>query len=361
MSQLQNVKFDLIRYANCWEDADILAEALNVTPGAKVLSIASAGDNSFSLLTGKPELVVAVDISKVQLYLVELKKAAISQMAHKEYMQFAGFIPSHDRINKYKNIAHLLSPAAHTYWDAHQQEIEKGIIYNGKFEKYFRIFSKYVLPLTNSRSTTKELVREKTAVEQKLFYDTTWNNWRWRFLIKIFFGKLIMGRLGRDPAFLEHVNISVGEYIFNRTAEHISGLNVQNNCYDDFILFGKFNHLPNYVRENNYNVIKSHIDRLHIFEGYAETAGKEFGPFTHLNLSNIFEYMDPAMFTQVATGIINASAPGAVLAYWNLMVQRRISEIFPEQLTYNQTMSETLTKKDKCFFYNRFIVDKLES
>lgn len=361
MSQLENVKFDLIRYANCWEDADILVEALGVLPGAKVLSIASAGDNSFSLLAGKPELVVAVDISKVQLYLVELKKAAISQMNHQEYLGFAGFLPGNDRIGKYKQLAQLLSPSAQAYWNAHLPEIQKGIIYNGKFEKYFRIFSKYVLPLTNSRSRTRELTRNKSAAEQKSFYDNTWNNWRWRFLVKIFFGKLIMGRLGRDPAFLQHVNISVGEYIFQRTSEHISGLNVQNNCYDDFILFGRFIQLPHYAREHNYNIIKAHIDRLHIFEGFAESAGKEFGPFTHLNLSNIFEYMDPAMFKQVASGIINASAPGAVLAYWNLMVQRRISEQFPEQVSYNKMLSEELTSKDKCFFYNRFIVDKLNS
>ena len=40
--------FDLVRYANCWEDADILLEALAVKQGDRCLSIASAGDNSSS-------------------------------------------------------------------------------------------------------------------------------------------------------------------------------------------------------------------------------------------------------------------------------------------------------------------------
>ena len=39
--------FQFIRYANCWEDADILSEALDVAENKKFLSIASAGDNSF--------------------------------------------------------------------------------------------------------------------------------------------------------------------------------------------------------------------------------------------------------------------------------------------------------------------------
>ncbi|MGV2481690.1 UNVERIFIED_CONTAM: DUF3419 family protein, partial [Salmonella enterica subsp. enterica serovar Weltevreden] len=45
---IQHVDFNLIRYANCWEDADILSEALDIPTGKRILSIASAGDNSFS-------------------------------------------------------------------------------------------------------------------------------------------------------------------------------------------------------------------------------------------------------------------------------------------------------------------------
>ena len=38
--------FDFVRYANCWEDADVLCEALRARPGIRALSIASAGDNA---------------------------------------------------------------------------------------------------------------------------------------------------------------------------------------------------------------------------------------------------------------------------------------------------------------------------
>ena len=36
--------FDEIRYAQCWEDADVLLQGLDVQPGDHCLSIASAGD-----------------------------------------------------------------------------------------------------------------------------------------------------------------------------------------------------------------------------------------------------------------------------------------------------------------------------
>ncbi len=42
--------FSAIRYAQCWEDADILLEGLGIRPGDTCLSIASAGDNSLAML-----------------------------------------------------------------------------------------------------------------------------------------------------------------------------------------------------------------------------------------------------------------------------------------------------------------------
>ncbi|MBX9450241.1 MAG: BtaA family protein [Taibaiella sp.] len=50
----KKVAFDFIRYANCWEDADILLKGLHPAKGSSILSIGSAGDNSFSLLSTQP-------------------------------------------------------------------------------------------------------------------------------------------------------------------------------------------------------------------------------------------------------------------------------------------------------------------
>ena len=59
--------FSLIRYAQCWEDADVLLAALDPSPGAVCLSIASAGDNTLALLARSPARVVAVDLNTAQL------------------------------------------------------------------------------------------------------------------------------------------------------------------------------------------------------------------------------------------------------------------------------------------------------
>ena len=64
---VDEVDFTIIRYAQCWEDADVVLEALQVQPGDVCLSIASAGDNTLSLLAKNPSQLVAIDLSASQL------------------------------------------------------------------------------------------------------------------------------------------------------------------------------------------------------------------------------------------------------------------------------------------------------
>jgi S-adenosylmethionine-diacylglycerol 3-amino-3-carboxypropyl transferase len=149
--QLENVSFEMIRYANCWEDPFILIEAMKDAEGKRIMSIASAGDNTFSLLMLNPELIVAVDISKVQLFLVELKKIAILNFDREKYLQFTGFSSCEKREDYFQSIKSQLSDECATYWTENKEAIKNGIIFNGKFEKFFLFFAKKVLPYIHNK------------------------------------------------------------------------------------------------------------------------------------------------------------------------------------------------------------------
>ena len=82
-------KFDFVRYANCWEDPLLLLGAM--PKRARCLSIASAGDNSFSLLCGDPASVTAFDLNRAQLDLCALKAAAFRTLEHGAFLRFLGF------------------------------------------------------------------------------------------------------------------------------------------------------------------------------------------------------------------------------------------------------------------------------
>ncbi len=89
----ERASFTRLRYANCWEDADILVRALAPLEGARCLSIASAGDNSFSLLARGAAHVLAVDLSPAQIALVALKAAAFRGLDHGALLEFLGVRP----------------------------------------------------------------------------------------------------------------------------------------------------------------------------------------------------------------------------------------------------------------------------
>lgn len=109
---LDSVNFEFIRYANCWEDADVLLKALNLDSESVVVSIASGGDNCFSLAAEGPQKIIAADISAVQLYLVELKMVAIKNYDRDEYMEFIGFRDSPNRTEMYAQLKNELSQSA---------------------------------------------------------------------------------------------------------------------------------------------------------------------------------------------------------------------------------------------------------
>src|SRR5437868_247086 len=126
--------FSGIRYAQCWEDADVLLEALDVQPGDVCLSIASAGDNTLALLTRNPARVIAVDLSAAQLACLELRVAAYRSLNHPELLELIGSAPSRRRNELFSRCRLMLSPAARDFWDMRPQEVAWGIGAVGKFE-----------------------------------------------------------------------------------------------------------------------------------------------------------------------------------------------------------------------------------
>lgn len=355
----QKVDFSIIRYANCWEDPEVLLKGLSPKNGSKILSIASAGDNSFSLLTTNPELVVAVDVNSTQLYLVALKKAAIRHLDYEDVLIFLGFSDGVDRLKLFQRIKSELETDVRQYWEQNTDSIAKGIVHQGKFERYFQLFAKRVLPFIHSKRHVEQLLAPKGEMEQIHFYQQKWNTWRWRLFFNIFFSRFVMGKFGRDPQFLKEVGVDVSSYIFKKAEKHLKKVNAQRNPILQYNLTGNFGALlPHYLRAEQYDKVKANLDRLVIRQGFVEQVAQEYGRFDSMNLSNIFEYMDKSLFKETAEKLIQVLEEGGRIGYWNLMVPRRISGIFPSEIHYLSSLSRELTEEDNGFFYNQFIVEQ---
>lgn len=359
----ERASFNILRYSNCWEDAEVLLEALNVQKNASCLSIASAGDNSLALLTKNPALVIAIDISPAQLSLLELKKIAIAELDYEKYLGFMGYhsINNH-RKQTYQRLEKYLSSESRDFFSNNLNLIHSGIIHQGKFERYFHFFRKYLLPMIHNKKTILSLLKDKNQQERFSYYNKNWNTLSWRLSFRLFFNRFIMGKLGRDSEFFRYVDkFIISQELFKRTEYALTTLPTNDNPYLKYILTGDYGEiLPYYIREGNYDIVKENIDKLKL----NKTDINNF--LTHndilfdaYNLSDIFEYMDERTFYNISEKIILHSKKSTRIAYWNMLVHRKISDIKSDKIQYLKELSERLFKKDRAFFYKSFYVEEV--
>jgi len=155
------------------------------------------------------------------------------------------------------------------------------------------------------------------------------------------------------------VSLPVGDYIFSQAERELSGIHLFDNYMLRYTLCGNFGEqLPLYLQEPYYEKIRTQIDKLVVFKGFAEDAIGEYGPFDAMNVSNIFEYLDEKQFNAVAEKLHPGLKPQAKIAYWNLMVQRKLSDTKPDLFLHLHDLSKSLRAKDQGFFYSDFIIEE---
>ncbi len=357
----ERVKFDLIRYASCWEDADVLCEALRPEPGMRIVSVASGGDNSFALAADGAD-VVAADLSFAQLAVVEIKRAAFRRLEYDDVLAFLGVRPSGDRLATYGRLLGDLTDDARAFWSEREGELTGGVIHAGRFENYFRLFRTRIVPLIHRRSTVERLLEEKSEAARRDFYETVWDSWRWRLLFRVFFGRFMMGRLGRDPEFFRYVEGSVAERILSRVRYALTVLPTHSNPYLDYVLTGNFPRaLPRYLRRERFDDVREGLSRLTLYHGPVdEAAGAHAGGgFDGFNLSDIFEYLDPETCGDIFGRVLSTAKPGARLVYWNMLAPRSCPPALADRVTPLRELSQELFARDLAFFYSALVVEEV--
>jgi S-adenosylmethionine-diacylglycerol 3-amino-3-carboxypropyl transferase len=357
----KRASFDLIRYAQVWEDADILCAALRPGPGDTVVSIASAGDNALALLAEGPERVIAVDLNPAQLACVRLRMAAYRVHTHEEYLELMGSRPSGRRRHLLNEAAKTLDKGDQEFWEKRLDQVVKyGIGGVGKFEKYFRTFREWVLPFAHNKETIEALLRPRPAEERATFYDKRWNNFIWRNMLKVFFSRFVMGRLGRDPAFFDHVEGGPASQVARLTRKALVEQDPSVNPYLHWILLGRHGEaLPRALELERYEVIRERLDRFEVRLCTVETLAEEGVKADAFNLSDIFEYMGAEAHAAAYASILAASRPGARLAYWNMMAPRRAPAGLADKVTTNAELEAKLRPLDKAFFYSDFVIEEV--
>lgn len=354
--------FDHIRYAQVWEDADVLTKGLGNCTGGTLLSICSAGDNALAMLTLDPKRVVVVDVSPAQIACLRLRIGAYLNLDHTEFLELMGARPSQRREALLSKALVGSDTATQEFWNSLVKDVEQhGVGGVGKFERYFRIFRKYLLPLVHSRKTIDDIFVSRPVAQRQAFLDKRFNTLRWRMLLNVFFSRFVMGRMGRDKTFFEHVEGSPAQHVARRIHHAAVDCDPAQNPYLFWIMNGTHGDaLPMAWREEHFKIIKDRLDRIEVRLGSLEAfvlTGEQANGF---NLSDIFEYMSPDIFEQVYDNIISAATPKARLVYWNMMVPRRVPERLTHRIETLTSLENSLKSQDKAFFYSDFVVEEVK-
>lgn len=353
-----------ILYGQCWEDPEILRSALRISPQDIVVSITSGGCNTLALLLDNPKKIYAVDNNPSQNALFELKIASIKILRYDDFLEFIGVKPSNNRLDQYQSVQQEFSAKARAFWDSNLILIQRGIIHAGRFEQYFKIFRSFVLPLIHSKNTVGQLLGLNDLESQKKFYNTQWDNWRWRFFIKFFFGNLMKGR-GRKKEFYRYAEIKdLGKHYLERTKYALTQIPISNNFLIEYILTGTYmqrGSMPPYIQEKNFQILKKGVNRITIVNKSLEEFVSTL-PSTSIscfNLSDIFEVMSSNKYKVILRELIRIAKPGATLCYWNNLVKRQHPPGLNQFLDLQLELSKKLYKKDRAFFYSNLVIERV--
>jgi len=365
----ERAAFERIRYAQAWEDPRSDIEGLRIGPGDDVLAVGASGDNALAFVAAGARSVVAIDFNPSQNHLLELKVGAIESLEAEDVQAFLGAreAPVERRDFFYRTVRPVLSEPARAFWDAHPGLLRAGVIHTGKFERYLQLFHRWLLPRIHSRRTVRRLFELSSPAEQEAFYREVWDTWRWRLLLRIFFGRFLLGRLGRDPAFFEYVEVdSVGD-AFRARAEHaLTEIPTADNWFLEYMVLGRYadpeKRLPPYLRPEHHALLRERArERIRLEEGSFEDylPGQAEGAFSCFYLSDIFEWMSEEAFVRLLEEFWRVGRHGGRLAYRNLLVEREHPRALDGKLVHERDRSRELHFRDRSFVYRNFVVERI--
>ncbi len=348
-----------LSYAQCWEDWRVLGDALQVGPGDRVLSVASAGCNSLALALRGAQ-VVGIDLSAPQLALCELKLAGGS-LPHARFLQLLGLTDG-DPLDAYRELEPRLGAACRAYWRAHQELLADGVLGAGRFERYLGTFTRRVLPLIHTRSRIGQLIDAKPATEQRAWHDRHWSTLRWRGLFRVFFSRWVMARRGRSPEQFAQVQGSVAERILSRCDQVLGGQDLSDNPYVQWILEGAWRSVAiahPYLTPQGHAGLLEAAERVRWVHASLEEhlPSCDPGAYTAYNLSNIGEYLPAPVWEALYAQLLRVAAPGARIATWNLFVARSCPTAHGDRIQRHPERSAALLAQDRVPFYGAFVLE----
>lgn len=364
----ESVHTNNLIYNTCWEDSAIDRELMEIDENSKIVMITSAGDNALDYLLDNPETVHAVDMNPRQNSLLELKKAIFKSGDFPEL--FATFGRGY-----YKNFPSAyqqrfrneLPEFAKKYWDKkksyfYKRGMKKSFYFHGTSGTFAWLFNKYLSSKPKAKKMLYQLLHAKSLAEQKRI----WADFEPMVITK--FVKWMMNRhmtmalLGVPTSQRQLIRDQypgkMAGFVSDSLRHVFTDLDISNNFYWYLYVAGRYRKdcAPNYLREENFEALKSSVDNLKTYtstiSNFLEQNPEEYTHFVLLDHQDWLAANNIVALEEEWYQILKNSKPGTKILMRSAALEVDfIPEFAMKSLKFETEKSQVLHKTDRVGTY----------
>ena len=383
LQKLFAVWFDAFVYNQIWEDPRVDIEALQIDGSSRILTISSGGCNALNYLVEGPQTVTAVDLNRHHIYLLNLKLAAVKYLpSYDDFFEFFGEGKGKNTGSNYLRYIrpHLDKDTRH-FWESNT--FGGSILYgerisffanaglydhsrNGYFLRFFHSMSRLF------GCKPEEVLNAGSIEEQEQLYDKH---------IDPFFDSLVIKTLGKLPVTMFGLGIPPQQYdelkkdvdsgksVIDIYRERTKRLACDYPINENYFAWQAFARkydtkdriaVPEYLKPQNYETLRSNIDRLNAKVGSAtdEIKSSAAGTFNRFVFLDAQDWMNADQMTELWSAIAEKGEPGSRIIFRTAGAASPLDADLPEELLarfhYEKEVSERLFKQDRASIYGGF-------
>lgn len=335
--------------------------ALDLKAKDSVLCIASAGEIPLELLLNAPKSVRidAVDISKPQLFLSNLKLQSALRLEPLDAVRFLGFLPTdkESRNRCFKEIKSNLTDREITFWSAHPEIFDRGPIFLGRYETYINYFAPLGRWLLGGKKKICGLFSMSDVTEQKKYFEQELRSGLLKKLFRLMFSSKLYTNRGIAEQGLQHrEKKDAGLQFYNQFKSFCTNTPARKNWILQFVLIGRVlfaEALPDYLSVQGMQKLSEEHHRLQFYhESYTDrlkrAPNKTYNKFA---LSNVTDWLSDAAFAELVKVMVQKSGSNASGLIRYIYTPGIIPDELKPHIILNDRLGKKLLKQDRFPFY----------
>jgi S-adenosylmethionine-diacylglycerol 3-amino-3-carboxypropyl transferase len=261
-------------YNTCWEDPKIDRQMMNINNDSSIVMITSAGCNALDYLLDSPAHIYAIDMNPKQNALLNLKLSVFRQGSFEQLFSMFGngyYKPAKEFY--YDSIRPILPPYATEFWDAKikyftNSKEKRSFYFCGTSGKFAWIFNQYFDKHRKMRTLIDRLLSCTSLDEQKEVYKEIEPKLMNKIVKWCMDRHLTMTMLGvprpQRQILIDTYPGGIAGFLSDNLKHIFTELPVQDNYFWYLYLNGNYTRecCPNYLKEENFNFVQSHVDTI---------------------------------------------------------------------------------------------------